>query len=291
MQQRVSQGSGTDAVTGGTDVKAIFRDIEKGNITLDSPEVEQGIPILNVNATSGAKEREPETGLATLSEMCIQESKGNLDGIGRKLNEKEPLVVHEIIEKIQQGKLYTRKRKRKSVDSCPNFNILTQSSQSSYNVFDHEPTIDRTPAEQSVVADMQNSDSDKKIVLYSSGDEGVYVSPLKIAKSVSQLDDNSDQQTTLKPEIKNMEVGGENEKLNFASYKGKEVSGGQVQQIAQSAYVEEELLGRGKRIRNASWHLKSPYKGTSKGMNWSSKYVRRCCWHYRKKSNLLRIIL
>jgi len=40
-----------------------------------------------VNASSGAKEREPETGLATLSGMCIQESKGNLNGIGRKLNE------------------------------------------------------------------------------------------------------------------------------------------------------------------------------------------------------------
>ncbi|XP_019242013.1 PREDICTED: uncharacterized protein LOC109222057 [Nicotiana attenuata] len=222
------------------------------------------VEIMACTTASGAKEREPETGLASLSEMCIQQSKDNVEGVERKLKEKAPLVVHEIIEKIQQGKLYTRKRKRNSVDSCPKFNILSQLSISNYP----EPTVDRTPAEQSVSADIQKNDSDKNIVLYSSVDEGIYVSPLKVAKFVSQLDDKK--------------VQGENEKENFASCKGKEVAGAQVPQIAQSANVEEELLGRGKRNRNASWHLKSPYKGTCKGLNWNPKYVRRCCWHYRK---------
>jgi len=163
------------------------------------------------------------------------------------------------------------------VDSCPNFNIFTQPSQSSCNVMDDEPTnisaaIDRDPAEQSVAVDMHINDSDEKIILYSSVDEGVYVSPIKISKPIAHLDDYSDLQPTLKSEIKSIkEVEGENKNLKVASYKGKEVP-----------EKVEELLGRGKRIRNASWHLKSPYKGTSKGMNWSLKYIRRCCWHYRK---------
>nr|XP_033514989.1 uncharacterized protein LOC117279546 [Nicotiana tomentosiformis] len=184
----------------------------------------------------------------------------------KELIEKVPLTVHEIIEKIQQKTLsYNRKRKRKYVDSCPNFNLLTQSSQSSDNVSDHATTnisasVDHDPAKHSVAADMEKNDSDKKIVLYSSVDERVYVSPFKIVKHVAHLDDHSDLHPTLKSKIKNIkEIEAENEKVNFGSYKGKEVAGGKVPPFGQSTYVVEKLLGRGKKIHNASWHLTSPY--------------------------------
>ncbi|XP_033511961.1 uncharacterized protein [Nicotiana tomentosiformis] len=144
----------------------------------------------------------------------MQESESKLLGNKRVLIEKAPFTVHEIIEKIQQKQTlsYNKKRKGKSVDSCPNFNLLTQSSQSSDNAVDHATTnisasIDHDPAEHSVAADIEKYDYDRKIVLYSSVDEGVDVSPLKIVKLVAHLDVHSNLQPTLKSEIKKYKGG------------------------------------------------------------------------------------